>query len=177
MTSPKCARCQQWVLVDDTVRFDGDQIVHLDCRRPRGLSQEERALLFQYCFDHAVAECTTCAQDFRQHELAADLLGSRTHLCPRCRVDLTERVRHHLYGCAMLPGDIRWTVRAARAAAQRLLKVSHRVVEGTGGHSRETDASVAADGALIQEARGALDALRELMRRSPPGDEDGTVRQ
>jgi len=70
----------------------------------------------------------------------------------------------------MLPGDVRWTARAARAAAQRLLK-------GTDGLSRETDASVAADGALIQEARGALDALRELMRRSPPVDEDGTVRQ
>ena len=163
MTSPKCARCQQLVLGDDMVRFDGDQIVHLDCRRPRGLSHEERALLFKYCFDHAVAECTTCAQDFRQHELASDLLGSRTHLCPRCRVDLTERVRHHLYGCAMLPADVRWTVRAARAAAQRLLK--------------ETDASVAADGALIQEGRSALDALRELMRRSASGDEDGTARE
>ena len=170
MTSPKCVRCQQLVLVDDTVLFDGDQIVHLDCRRPRGLSHEERALLFKYCFDHAVAECPTCAQDFRQHELASDLLGSRTHLCPRCRVDLTERVRHHLYGCAMLPGDVRWTVRAARAAAQRLLK-------GTDGLRRETDASVATDGALMQEARGALEALRELMRRSASGDEDGTARQ
>jgi len=40
-----------------------------------------------------------------------------------------------------------------------------------------TIARVAADGALIQEGRSALDALRELMRRSASGDEDGTARE
>src|SRR5207245_2186637 len=56
MTQPKCARCLQLVSREDTVVFDGGQLMHLDCRRPRDLSPEERALLFKYCFDHAVRE-------------------------------------------------------------------------------------------------------------------------
>src|SRR5262249_59942295 len=72
---PKCSRCLQLITADDTLAFEGHQILHLDCRRPRDLSPEERALLFRYCFDHAVAECPTCGQDFRQADLGADLVG------------------------------------------------------------------------------------------------------
>ena len=69
MTQPKRPRCLQVVSREDTVVFDGGLPMHLDCRRPRDLSPEERALLFKYCFDHAVAECASCSQDFRQQEL------------------------------------------------------------------------------------------------------------
>jgi hypothetical protein len=78
--------------VDETIALDSDQIMHLNCRRPRELSQ-------------AVADCRPCAEGFRQHELATDLSGNLTHLCPRCRADLTDSIRGHLYACARLPGQ------------------------------------------------------------------------
>ena len=70
MGPPRCLRCQHEISVDDTVAFEGDTIAHLDCRRPRDLNSEERALLFKYCFDHVVAACDWCAKSYRQHELA-----------------------------------------------------------------------------------------------------------
>ena len=151
MTQPKCPRCLQVVSREDTVVVDGGQLTHCDCRRPRGLSPEEGALLFKYCFDHAVAECASCSQDFRQQELASDLLGYRTNLCPRCRMDLTERLREHLYDCSMLPGEVRWRAREARAAARRLVK--------------ESQVSDQAD-VLMREAEAAIAALRETMQRT-----------
>lgn len=154
MTQPKCPRCLQMVSGEDTVVFDGGQLMHLDCRRPRNLSREERALLFKYCFDHAVVECTRCVQDFRQSELATDLVGSRTHLCPRCRVDLTEQLRKHLYNCLMLPREVRRKGRAARAAVRRLVK--------------ESQLSDQAD-MLMREAEAAIAALRETMRQDSGG--------
>jgi hypothetical protein len=150
MTQTKCARCLQLVCREDTVVFDGGRLMHLDCRRPRDLSPEERALLFKYCFDHAVAECASCSQDFRQQELASELLGNRTNLCPRCTMDLTERLREHLYDCSMLPGEVRWRAREARAAARRLVNESQL----------SDQANV-----LMREAEAAIAALRESMRR------------
>jgi len=129
MTQPKCPRCLQVVSREDTVVVDGGQLTHRDCRRPRGLSPEEGALLFKYCFDHAVAECASCSQDFRQQELGADLLDNRTNLCPRCRMDLTERLREHLYNCLMLPGEVRRKAWEARAATRRLLKERDQLLD------------------------------------------------
>jgi hypothetical protein len=122
-----------------------------DARRRRGLSPEERALLFKFCFDHAVAECASCSQDFRQHELGADLRGNRTNLCPRCRMDLTERLREHLYNCLMLPGEVRRKAREARAAARRLVQ--------------ESQLADQAD-VLMREAEATIAALRETMQRT-----------
>jgi hypothetical protein len=62
MTQPTRPRCRRPISANDTIAFDGDPISHVDCRRSRDLSHEERALLFKYCFGHAVAECPTCAQ-------------------------------------------------------------------------------------------------------------------
>jgi hypothetical protein len=154
MAESKCSRCRQLLTPDDTIAFDGNRVVHLDCERPRGLSREERALLFKYCFDHAVVACPPCAQDFRQNELAADLVGNRTHLCPRCRMDLTERVREHLYGCALLPGEVRWSANEARAAARRLVN----------DDQLHDQADV-----LMREAKAAIATLRETMRRTTWG--------
>jgi hypothetical protein len=96
-------------------------MTHADCRRPRDLSPEERAILFRYCWNHAVAKCVACTGAFRQHELGADLLSHRAHLCPRCRVDLTESVRGHLYSCAILPTEVRLRAREMRDAARKLV--------------------------------------------------------
>jgi hypothetical protein len=157
-----CARCTHFVSADQAVTLDDNRLVHHDCQRPRDLTQEERALLFQYCFNHTVAECCRCAEDFRQMELASDLLGNRRHLCPRCRADLTEQVREHLYGCTRLPGDIRCKAREARAAMRRL------IMEPTNGPTSEATELAKAE-RMLREARSALSELRELMERHASG--------
>ncbi len=143
------------MLVDDTVSFDGNVIAHLDCRKPRDLSHEERAILFKYCFSHAVAECPACSQSFRQQQLASDLMGNRTHLCPGCRADLSEAVRAHLYSCAMLPSEVQLRAREVREAARKLIKESQEL-------------SNCAD-VLMREAEAAIAALRETMTRIARG--------
>ena len=153
MAQPTCLRCQRSISSNDTIAFDGNQILHVDCRRPRDLSHEERALLFKYCFGHAVAECAACTQSFRHQELGSDLLGNRTHLCPRCRTDLTEDLRTHLYTCAMLPRAVRFRAQEVREVSQKLIKESDRL---------STVAFV-----LLAEAEAAIAALRETMRLTP----------
>jgi hypothetical protein len=81
----------------------------------------------------------------------SDFLGDRTNLCPRCRADLTESLRGHLYACVTLPQEIGRATRAVRDAAQRLVKQSEQQ------HDR-------AD-VLMREAEAAVAALRETMRR------------
>jgi hypothetical protein len=140
MTQPKCPQCQQSISVDETVALDGDQIRHLNCRRPRELSQEKRTLLFKYCIGHAVADCRSCAEGFRPHELATDLSGNHTHLCPRCRADLTDRIRAHLYACAMLPEPVRIKTQALRDVTQKVIEQSQQHADHAGPLSRETEA-------------------------------------
>lgn len=152
MAESKCSRCLQAISPDDTVQFRGDRLVHLDCQRPRDLSREERILLFRYCWGHAVAKCPACDQRFRQHQLGADLLGHRSHLCPRCRTDLTESLRSHLYACAMLPEEVRLRAHEVRDAARRLTKHSSQLRD---------HADV-----LMREAEAAIAALRETMQRT-----------
>ena len=165
MIPPNCPRCQQSITVGDTLTFDGNDILHLDCRRPRDLSHEERALLFTYCFDHVVAECATCAKSYRQLELGSDMIGNRSHLCPTCRQDLTETVRQHLYGCGMLPETVRARAREAREASQRLIKASQQVIDRTDVLMREAEARLTEERQLMQNARVALADLREAMRQ------------
>jgi len=153
---PKCSHCLQLITSDDSLAFEDHQILHLDCRRPRDLSPEERALLDRYCFDHAVAECSACGEDFRQEELACDHRGNRKHLCPRCRADLTERLREHLDGCPLVPGEVRRRAREARAAVRRLVKHGYE-------RSGQRDART-------REAKAAFAALRETMQKSAGGE-------
>jgi Spy/CpxP family protein refolding chaperone len=79
--------------------------------------------------------------------------GIRSHGCPWCHTDLTDNIRAHLYGCAMLPVAVRRRAQAAREAARNLVKQSHQLRD-------------AADVAR-REAEDALHALRETMRQSP----------
>ena len=149
-----CPECSRTISPDDTIVFDFGLLGHLDCRRPRVLSAEERTLLFIYCRDHQVAECVRCTRRFHLREVASlDSLGIRTYGCGWCHTDLTDSIRAHLYGCAMLPIAIRRIAQAAREAARSLVKQSHQLRD-------------AADVA-VREAQATLHALRNAMRQSP----------
>jgi hypothetical protein len=112
-------------------------------------------LLFRYCWSHGPAKCIPCAKNFRHQELAADLLDHCTNLCPRCRADLTESMRGHLYSCAMLPKEVRQRAREASDAASKLIKQAHQTVDRADG--------------LMRKAEVALAALRATMRRTTWG--------
>jgi hypothetical protein len=151
-----CSKCGQPIALSDVVESSNGRLSHLDCARRHSLTADERQLVFLYCADHVVAQCLSCGLSFRYTELAADPLdGRRTNLCPRCRKDLTENVRSHLYGCAMLPSEVRLRAQAVREAARRLVKQSQELV-GT------------AD-VLVREAEAGLfesqQALRTEMRK------------
>ena len=147
---PACSRCSRAISPEDTIERDGDRVVHVDCLRPRRLTREERVLLFQYCWDHGVVECVPCARIFRQEELFASLFGDGMDRCPKCRRDLTDGIRAHLFSCGMLPATVRRRAQETREAARRLVKQSSQL------HDR-------AD-VLMREA----EALREGLKRSAP---------
>jgi len=88
-------------------------------------------------------------------ELAADPLGGRTNICPRCRKDLTENVRTHLYGCAKLPAKCGCGAQALREAAQRLVRQSQELVENADVRIREAETAL------------RLSAFRSTWRRRP----------
>ena len=152
MELPKqiCPRCSQVISSEDTIVF-GPRLAHLDCGRPRILNAEERVLLFTYCRDHLVL-CVTCDGSFYLWQLVLDF-GRRTHFCPRCRRDLTDSVREHLYGCRLLPQSVRRLATAARDAARILVK--------------ETQQLRATADVLTREAEAAVAALRETLRQPP----------
>ena len=125
----KCSKCSQSIALTDIIESSDGCVSHVDCRRPQTLTAEERALLFVYCFNHAVARCFACDVSLRFMELGADPLGGRSNLCPRCRRDLTENVRSHLYRCTTLPSEVRLAAQAVRETAQHLLKQSHHAMD------------------------------------------------
>jgi len=144
VTDSRCPRCTHSIASHDTIAFDGARVVHLDCRRPCELNYEERAVLFKFCWEHAVVECAGCRRSFRQHELGADLFAHRSHLCPCCRLDLTSNIREHLLGCALVPTEVRWRAEDVRAAARRLLKQRHQLPEEADALKRQADLAMAA---------------------------------
>ena len=148
-----CARCARTIGPGDTIMFGAGGLCHVDCRRPRALSTEERALLFLHCGDHTV-ECAPCASSFRLSELGSDLRG-HTNLCPQCRQDLTDGARAHLHKCDMVSEEVRRRAQAVRVASERLVKES-------------CEPGDAAD-VLRQGVETALQALQEAMRRASPG--------
>lgn len=82
-----------------------------------------------------------------------DSIGIRSHGCPWCHTDLTDSIRAHLYGCAMLPVTVRSRAQAAREAVRSLVNQSHQL----------SDTPVV----LLREAEEALHALRGTMRQAP----------
>ena len=149
-----CTRCSRVIGPEDTIMFATSGLSHVDCRRPRVLSAEERGLLFLNCSDHSV-ECAPCASSFRLSELGSDLRG-HTNLCPHCRQDLTDRVRAHLYKCDVVSEEVRRLAQAVRAASERFVKES-----GQPGDAADV---------LRQAVDTALQTLRVAMRQSPPGN-------
>ena len=149
-TVPTCPRCSRVIWPEDTVEQVGDHVEHLDCREPRRLSVHERALLYQYCWDHAVARCVSCARSLRQSEFST---GDDIDRCPRCHADLTDEVRAHLYGCAMLPAEVRRRAQELREAAQGLVKHSGQLHDAADVLMRESEALVTS---LRHSASGAL---------------------
>lgn len=148
-----CPACSKAISSDETFVLDSGRLSHLDCKRPRVLSPEERVVLFRFCSEHAVAECEQCAKSYRMTELASDLFSGREHQCPRCRADLIGSMRAHLYSCAILPAAVLQRLREAREVAQRLVK-----------RDRELDVA----DVLIRELEVALHALREAAVEAPP---------
>jgi len=149
-----CPQCSRMISPEDTIVFGRGRLGHLDCHRPRVLSAEEDTLAFLYCQDHEVAECSTCTRRFRLCELVSqDRFGVRLHACPWCHTDLTDRIRAHLYGCAMLPVEVRRRAQVARDAARSLVKQSLELRD-------------AADVAM-REAEAAIHSLRETLRKAP----------
>jgi hypothetical protein len=150
-----CPQCSRAISPEDTIVFRRRLLGHLDCRRPRVLSAEERTLLVIYCRDHHVAECIRCARRFHLQEVASpDSFGVRTSGCRGCHTDLTDSIRAHLYGCAMLPVEVRRRAQAAREAARSLVKQSAQQ------HVR----SIAQ---LVAETEAALHELRDTIRQAP----------
>jgi ribosomal protein S27E len=138
----KCSKCGQLIALSDIIESSDGRLSHVECARPRTLTADERHLLFVYCRDHIVAQCLSCGLSFRLMELAADPLGGRTNICPRCRKDLTENVRTHLYGCAKLPAEVRLRAQALREAAQRLVRQSQELVENADVRIREAETAL-----------------------------------
>jgi hypothetical protein len=150
---------------DDTIVFGHGLLSHLDCRRPRVLSTEERTLLFMYCRDHQVAECVHCAGRFYLRDVTSrDSFGIRSHGCPWCHTDLTDSIRAHLYGCVMLPVTVRHRAQAAREAVRSLVNQSRQL----------SDAAVVL---LREAAEEALHALRGTMRQAPTLSETSETQQ
>ena len=145
-----CPQCSQTISRGDTIVSAGGRLSHWSCRSPRALSADERALLFSYCRNHLVARCQACDRRFHLSQLATDLDGGLR--CSQCRGDLTDSVRAHLYGCAMLPAEVRRRAVAARAAARDLIKRSQQLHD---------NADV-----LMREAEVALDESRKALRLS-----------
>ena len=135
-----CSKCSRAIAVADVIESSAGRLSHLDCARAKGLTPEERALLVLFCSDHLVATCLACSLEFHRTEMSADPLGGRTHLCPRCRTDLTESVRGHLFSCGGLPGEIRQKAQAVRDAAQHLIKQAREAIDRSDVLIRQAEA-------------------------------------
>ena len=85
--------------------------------------------------------------------VSQDQFGVHLHVCPWCHTDLTDRIRAHLYGCAMLPLEVRRRAQVARDAARSLVK-------------RSLELRDVADVA-VREAEAAIQSLRETLRKVP----------
>ena len=103
----------------------------------------------------------SCGQTFRLDELLSGLFGD-TDLCPRCRNDLTDSIRVHLYSCAMLPAEVRRRAQEIRAASQKLAKQSGQLHGQTDVLMREAEVALA----LLRDAmkQSASEALRHVIR-------------
>ena len=66
----------------------------------------------------------------------------------------------------MLPEPVRMKTQALREVTQKVIEQSQEPADHAGQLSRETEAILVADCALIREAKTALASLRDAMRRA-----------
>jgi hypothetical protein len=151
-----CSNCSQPIALTDIIESHNGVLSHVDCKRHHVLTPEEWALVFLYCSGHAVARCPACDIGYQYKQLAANLFsGTRTNMCPRCRRDLTEAVRAHLFVCAMLPSEVRRRAQGVRLATQLLVKASQQLRDNADILIHDAEAL------LFERQR----ALREAMAR------------
>ena len=159
----KCSKCSQPIALNDIIESTDGRLSHVDCMRPSNLTSAERQLIYVYCFDHVVAECLACNVTYRWQQLSADATTGRTNMCPRCRQDLTDSIRAHLYGCAMAPPEVRRRARKVRQAARRLVKESQQLRDTSDVILRQLEA------ALFERQQ----ALRDVMqKKASPASSD-----
>ena len=91
------------------------------------------------------------------------MFGHDTRLCPRCRTDLTDSVRAHLYACTMLAAGVRRRAREVRGVALGLVKRTNELRDRADLLVREAEVAIAALRASMSES--ASEALRELIQR------------
>lgn len=162
MAEPTCARCFRVLSLDDVVESDGASVAHVDCRRPRDLTREERSLLYAYCWAHPLA-CPACSRSFQLFELDSDPFEyPKRTCCPRCQADLIESVRDHLYTCPLSPEVSRQSARETRETARRLVKQAQELRDRADVLMRE--AEVVASKLHDAMRQSAFEALRRMIR-------------
>lgn len=164
-----CPKCSRPILVTDVIESFDRRLSHLDCARPNGLRPEERALIFVYCSGHPVAHCAACNVGFGFTELASDILGGRTNLCPRCRTDLTESVRGHLFTCMTLPSEMRQRTQDVRDAAQRLFDKAESAGDGPVGRSDPRQGSPSTGAAAGSPGNNGTESRGQQMTSAASG--------
>ena len=166
MTEPTCTRCFRGLWPEDVVEGDGAGVAHIDCRRPRDLTHEERSLLYGYCWSHPM-ECPACGRNFRLFQLdSTSFEHYKKTYCPHCQVDLIENVRAHLYTCLLAPEAMRQRARLARETARELVKQAGELRDRADMLMRKTEvAATALHEAMKQSTREALRRLVQAKLR------------
>lgn len=162
MAEPKCPRCFRELSLDDVVESDGVNVVHVDCRRPRDLTRQERALLFGCCWAHRIA-CPACGQSFQLFELDPDPfeVHKRTR-CPRCQTEVIQTVCDHLYACPLSPEISRQRAKETRETARRLVQQAREARDRADVSMREAEVSVSELRDAVRES--VSEALRRLIQ-------------
>jgi hypothetical protein len=126
------------------------------------LTVEERRLIFQYCWEHPVASCVPCHAEYRLPELAADVFRGLSHLCPKCRADLSASAREHL-------------------ASRTALRVQAREIRGRAQDARQVSVDFGKQSQQASDHADLLDAEAESVEdeasrfRARPRSEDGST--
>jgi hypothetical protein len=161
MAELMCSRCVREVAAEDVVESDGAGVAHVNCRRPRDLTHEERSLLYGYCWTHSIV-CPACGWTLRLFELDADPLDhyKRTR-CRHCQAVLLETVREHVFACPFPPEGVRQRARETRETARRLVKQAHELRDRADVLMREAEVAAAA---LRESARQSVaEAVRQMI--------------
>ena len=100
----KCAKCSEPIAFTDIIESSDGRLSHVDCKRPKVLTPDERALVFLYCSDHVVARCPACDIAYRYTQLAADMVGgNRTNMCPGAVGTLPKPSEHISFAAPCCP--------------------------------------------------------------------------